>query len=212
MRKLSLALVVVLPIFAAAIARADDGGGDTHIQYDHKHQIGFHAQSGLGYRVLFPYSNDGNVIYCGVAGKSVCTGRSPAFLDLGVSYGVSHSIEVLLDFRLGVEGDFVPPGSGLSAPRARTVQPGLRLYVDDSGSMKFFTTIQLSFDFTDWKSDFGGGKTPASTDFGVRNQNGLLLDLHKTFGVYAFFGETIGFVRWLRFEIDAGIGIQVRFP
>jgi hypothetical protein len=207
-----ISLVALLASFARVAHAGDDEGGDKHIQYDHKHQIGVQVDSGLGYRVLFPYNNTGDVIYCGQTAKSVCTGRSPAFLDLGLSYGISHAIELLVGLRLGVESDFVPSGTTGSAPQQVALEPGLRLYVDDSGSMKFFTTIQLSFDFTDWKRDFTGGKTPASTDFGVRNVNGLLLDLHNTMGVYFFFGETIGFVRWLRFEIDAGVGLQVRFP
>jgi hypothetical protein len=29
---------------------------------------------------------------------------------------------------------------------------------------------------------------------------------------YLQFGETIGFVRWLRFDIDGGVGVQARLP
>ena len=50
------------------------------------------------------------------------------------------------------------------------------------------------------------------TDFALRNVNGILLDIHRNYGMYLHFGETIGFVRWLRFEIDGGVGVQVRFP
>ena len=41
---------------------------------------------------------------------------------------------------------------------------------------------------------------------------GLLVDLHRTFGVYAHFGETVAFVRWFRVELDFGVGMQARFP
>ncbi len=52
----------------------------------------------------------------------------------------------------------------------------------------------------------------AATDLGLRNVNGFLVDLHRTFGIYVHVGETISFVRWLRFEIDGGIGMMVRVP
>ena len=39
-----------------------------------------------------------------------------------------------------------------------------------------------------------------------------MFEVMRNFGVYVQFGETIGFVRWLRFEIDVGIGVQARFP
>jgi hypothetical protein len=31
-------------------------------------------------------------------------------------------------------------------------------------------------------------------------------------GFYFQFGETIGFRRWFRIELDVGLGVQVRFP
>ena len=49
-------------------------------------------------------------------------------------------------------------------------------------------------------------------DFGVRNANGVMLEVMRNLGFYLQFGETVGFVRWLRFEVDGGIGVQARFP
>ena len=54
--------------------------------------------------------------------------------------------------------------------------------------------------------------TLKSYDLGVRNSNGLMIEVMRNLGFYAQFGETIGFVRWLRFEIDFGLGVQARFP
>ena len=34
--------------------------------------------------------------------------------------------------------------------------------------------------------------------------------INGRFGVYVQLGETIGFVRWLRFEIDVGLGVRGR--
>ena len=49
-------------------------------------------------------------------------------------------------------------------------------------------------------------------DFGVRNSNGFMFEVMRNLGFYIQFGETIGFVRWLRFEIDGGVGVQARIP
>jgi hypothetical protein len=34
----------------------------------------------------------------------------------------------------------------------------------------------------------------------------------RNLGFYLQFGETLGFRRWLRFEIDGGVGVQARIP
>jgi hypothetical protein len=39
-----------------------------------------------------------------------------------------------------------------------------------------------------------------------------MFEVMRDLGFYAQIGETIGFVRWLRFEIDVGAGVQARFP
>jgi hypothetical protein len=39
-----------------------------------------------------------------------------------------------------------------------------------------------------------------------------MFEVMRDLGVYAQFSDTVGFVRWLRFEIDVGAGLQARFP
>ena len=63
-----------------------------------------------------------------------------------------------------------------------------------------------------WTSGGCLTSTVSSSDVGVRNSNGLMIELMRNFGVYFQFGETVGFVRWLSFNVDAGIGIQARVP
>jgi len=202
---------------AARAARAEDAeaAGGTRIAYSHKGQMGVHSQLGLGYRVLFPYDNSTNAKYCGASEpngiyKSVCTGRSPVFLEIGLSYGLTRKLEAVVDARLGVETDFkAATATSGDRPRALVLAPGVKVYIDDEGSSKFFSTLQVAFDFTDFSANPGIEK---GTDVGIRNVNGFQIDFHRTFGAYVHFGETISFVRWLRFEIDAGLGIQGRFP
>jgi len=214
LKALSALAAVASLVWAPLPARASDreAEGGTGVAYDHKGQVGVHAQFGTGYRVLFPYEATPKD-YCGQTDdnstdpREVCTGRSPFFTELGLSYGLTSGLELLADVRLGIEKDFEPQIGG-SAPHAFVVAPGAKIYIDDEGSTKFFSTLQAAFDFTDF--DASGAHT--STDFAIRNVNGLQIDLHKAFGIYFHFGETIGFVRWLRFELDAGIGIQGRYP
>lgn len=173
--------------------------------FSHKGQVGVHLQGGIGYRGLFPYDGE----YCGQlkddgGNKANCVSRRPFVLDLGVGYGVTRSLELFAELRVGLESDFgVRPGQ--DGPRAVVLSPGIKVYIAEVGATQFFSTLQLPIDFTDYEQI-------DKNDFGVRNINGLQLDLHKTFGVFLFFGETVTWRRWLGFEVEAGFGAQVRFP
>ena len=46
----------------------------------------------------------------------------------------------------------------------------------------------------------------------MRNANGLMYDPIRNAGFYVQFGETIGFARWFRIDLDVGLGAQIRFP
>jgi hypothetical protein len=203
---IALGVVSAVVCSTAAPAQAVDteAAGGTSISYKHQGQFGIYTQLGAGYRALFPYHSE----FCGEAGKSVCTGFTPLWIELGVSYGISNSVEILTDFRFGLGSDFKPDTVFSGAPHVFAFAPGFKFYINDVGSLKWFSTLQASFDFTDYSTS----QVSASVDVGVRNVNGILVDLHRTFGVYGHFGETVSFVRWLRFEMDAGIGMQVRFP
>jgi hypothetical protein len=209
MRRLGLAALLTA-LMAAAPARAEDyeATGGTERAYKHGGQLKLYSQLGASYRIIFRYNADD---YCGEAAKSFCRTFPPAWVELGAGFGVTNSFEILADVRLGLGEDFVPDtstGGGRSGPRALVVAPGVRIFIDDTGSLKFFTTFQLAIDLT----DFSTSAVSTSTDLGLRNVNGLLVDLHRTIGIYAHVGTTFGFIRWFRFEIDGGIGLMVRLP
>jgi hypothetical protein len=201
--RLGLALVLGVLLAGEAAHADEEAEGGTHRSWSHKGQVGIHAQVGQGYRFIAPYGEE----YCGTSG-SVCTAAPPPFLDLGISYAPTRSLELLVEMRLGITTDFKPQRAGSDSPRPFVFAPGIKYYVDDSGSAKIFSTLQVSFDRTDYSAS--GAAT--STDVGVRNVNGVLLDVHRTFGIYLHVGMTLGFVRWMRFEVDGGLGIQARFP
>jgi len=165
----------------------------------HALQPGLAILIGDGYRGIFPYK-DGLFCGDGKAGDSarVCTNRAPVFMDFQPSFGISESWDVLVDFRYSLQSDF-------SKSHQFLLMPGFRYWLDPQSHVKFFTTIQLAYDRSEQNNPLVG-----NTDIGVRNSNGLMIEVMRNFGVYFQFGETIGFVRWLSFAVDGGIGIQAR--
>jgi hypothetical protein len=168
----------------------------------HYQQFGIALLPGTGYRAIFPYQNQNGVtINCGQPGKTVCTGRLPTFLDVQPSFGFADHWDVLIDLRFGLEQDF-------TTTHQFAVVPGVRYWVDPEEGAKFFATLQVAYDVTSQHDPF----LKHNDDVAMRNSNGFMFEVMRNFGVYLQFGETIGFVRWLRFEIDAGLGVQARLP
>jgi len=163
----------------------------------HKYQLGIALLPGIGFRGIFPYQENVN---CGEQAKRVCTGMLPFFLDAQPSFGFAEHWDVLVDLRFGIGTDF-------TTSHQFAVAPGLRYWVDPELPFKFFATIQGVFDATAQHNSM-----IKNNDFGVRNANGFMLEVMRNLGFYIQFGETLGFVRWLRFEIDGGVGVQARIP
>jgi len=174
--------------------------------FSHKGQVGLHLQGVMGYRSIVTYDEEfcGDLKDNGSANSSTCYGRSPFGFDVGLGYGVLDILEVFLEMRLGVEHD-IGINANMEGPRMLALAPGVKAYLGRIGEMAFFSTVQLPIDFTSFDQ-------VDKNDFGVRNINGLQLDLHRTFGLYVMFGEEVSWRRWLRFEIEAGLGVQARFP
>jgi hypothetical protein len=163
----------------------------------HKDQFGVSLMPGSGYRIIAPYK-DG--IPCGQQVNRVCTGWLPFFIDVQPSFGFARHWDVIVDLRFGVAADF-------NGSHQFAVAPGVRYWVDADLPTKFFATIQGVY-------DLNPQHTPGvkDYDFGVRNANGFMLEVMRNLGFYLQLGETLGFVRWLRFEVDGGVGVQARFP
>ncbi len=187
------------PAEATAPASSGGFGGLNHFL-----QTGLSLMPGTGYRLTVPYSER---LYCGdasgVGGKPVCAHRLPTVLDIQLSFGALARMDVILDFRFGLEEDPAISGSHQFA-----LAPGLRFWLDQDRALKFYTTLQFVYDYT----DYSGSPGVSSHDFGIRNANGLMFDLLRNLGLFVQFGETLGFRRWFRIDIDIGLGVQVRFP
>ncbi len=164
----------------------------------HGGQIGLSALLAFGYRGIFPYdkepcSND--------LSQEACSGRAPAVMDLGLTYGLTDDIEVLAEVRLGLEAEELTDETQIA------FLPGLRFYFDPDSSFKFFLSGQVMIDNTDW--DAAGVKSP---DFGARFALGAAFDFVRNFGLYVQGAGSIGVRRWFSFQVDGGAGVQVRFP
>jgi len=198
----------LLPTSGAATPAASDAP----VSFSHQGQIQVSLRLALGMRAIIPYEKGE---YCGTteAGSTngnaaVCTGRAPFSFDLEVGYGVAKKIDALVELRLGLETDFTAAAGQSGGPRIFHLAPGARFFFSDAKTSKVFTQVQLLFDFTGY-SGLGGGSR--GSDFGVRNLNGLWFDLDRAYGFYAYVGETATFSRWLRFELEVGIGASARF-
>jgi len=108
--------------------------------------------------------------------------------------------DVLVDLRFGIDSDF-------TRSHQFAIAPGFRYWVDPELPFKFFATVQGVFDAT-----AQGDPRLQDNDFGFRNSNGFMFEVMSNLGIYLQFGETLGFRRWLRFEIDGGVGVQARIP
>ncbi|MBA3452143.1 MAG: hypothetical protein H0T42_03480 [Deltaproteobacteria bacterium] len=180
--------------------------------YSHKGQFQVSARIALGLRAIIPYEKGD---YCGQTDRAsssgnapVCTGRAPFSFDLELGYGVARRVDLIAELRLGLETDFAATALATEGPRVFHLAPGARFFFSDSKTSKLFTTAQLVFDFSGYED---GGGASRGTDFGVRNMNGMWFDLDRAYGFYAYIGETATFSRWLRFELEAGIGFSGRY-
>ena len=195
--------ILLLLAVAATPAWADDNAVPVTF---HKGQVGISARIGLGARGIVTYDN---TVYCGKADPqaahgfaSVCTGRTPLSLDLEGAYGVTKSIELVLEMRLGLERDF-GTAPGTNGPRPFYLAPGARFFFSEAKHSKLFVQPELVFDL----AGYDQGK-----DFGIRGIEGFWIDLHRTYGLYFFVGETLEFSRWMSASFEAGVGFQGRYP
>jgi hypothetical protein len=174
---------------------------------NHKYQTGLSIMPGSGYRLIVPYK-DGQ--YCGdssgLQSKRVCAHSVPFFLDFQLSFGVAARADIIADIRFGLQADPAISGAG---SHQFALAPGLRFWLDQDVALKFYTTLQFVYDYTDFSTALAG---ISNSDYGVRNANGLMYDPIRNVGFYLQFGETIGFVRWFRIDLDVGLGAQIRFP
>ena len=202
-------IFVAVLLAIAAPALADDS--EPPVTF-HKGQVGFSARFGLGERAIATYDSK---YYCGTLDSTakygyapVCTERTPLALGLEASYGVATTVELLVELRLGLERDFGgKPGD--DGPRPLFLAPGARFFFSEAKRAKLFVQPEFVFDFSGYKDAAGMDR---GTDYGVRGLEGLWVDLHRSYGMYVFVGETLEMARWLDASFEIGAGFQGRYP
>lgn len=199
-----VACAVLLPLVASADDKAD---------FSHHKQFQLSARIPFGLRGIATYDEN---VYCGETDASqstglsrVCSGRAPVAIDFELGYGIKRAIDLVVELRIGIEKDFGNTPASDDGVRALHISPGARFFFSESGRARLFTTAQLVIDVAGYED--AAGKS-LGTDFGVRNMSGLWIDLQRSYGFYVFVGETATFARWLRFELEAGVGFQGRYP
>lgn len=172
---------------------------------NHRLQTGLSIMPGTGYRLIVRYKDTQSCgDSSGIADKPVCSRRLPTFLDFQLSFGALPRMDVIIDLRFGLEAD----PAAVKGSHQFAVSPGLRFWLDQEIGFKFYTTLQFVYDHT----DFSTAPNTPSGDFGMRNANGLMYDPIRNVGFFVQFGETLGFRRWFRIDLDVGLGAQIRFP
>ena len=200
--------LVIVCMLLSVPAWADDDDSS----FSHKRQVGLSLRSGIGVSATVPYKS---TVFCGDSDSStmsgnaaVCTERAPLAMSLELSYGVATSAELTLAFQFGLEHDF-GAAPGMQGPIPVRLAPGARFYFSDSARGKLFVQPQLVLDFSSYKDPTGASR---GTDVALGAIQGYMFDFNRHVGAYIYLGETIGFVRWLSGDFEAGLGIQARYP
>lgn len=187
------------PVTTHVVTKLDDS-------YSHAGQVGISARVGTGMRFLSTYQQ---TTPCDDTGDRACFAREPFTLELEAAYGIDSRIDVLAEISFGLEQDFSSIPQIDNGPHLVRLSPGFRFFFGQSKNSKLFATIQAVFDFSEYK-DAGG--MSLGNDFGLRNINAFMYDVNHSFGFYLFGGETFGFARWFDVELEAGVGVQLRYP
>jgi hypothetical protein len=177
----------------------------------HKHQVGVEIGFGWGYRFIKPYGD----IWCGERddgdNAAFCLSSAPAFMDVGLSFGLTRRIDLITDFRYGLLKDEV------SGRNPLMLMAGVRFWIDPDAAFKWAFGLQLMMDFTkqdgekQQRVDYKAPKQDAF-DVGGRFYGEIHYDLLKYVGFYIRLAGTVGALRWLRFELEGLGGVQARFP
>ncbi|HTM22921.1 MAG TPA: hypothetical protein VL172_20500 [Kofleriaceae bacterium] len=195
---LTVLTALTAPVFADDKLKALD---ETDEDYEkHQGQVGLHVKVGTGYRAIFRDADE----YCGKTGEDLCNERAPVHMELGVAYRLLERLEAFFEVRVGLERDFGASATERGA-RTRAYMPGLKVYFKDAGTAKFWSSLAFCVDTTHYPQK-------PETDYGVKLTNAFQFDPHRTFGVFFYFGPVFAWQRWLRFELEGGLGIQARFP
>ena len=178
---------------------------------NHKHQVGLEVGFGWGYRLIKPYGD----VWCGERddgdNAAFCMAPAPAFMELGLSFGVMRSMDLVVDFRYGLQKD------DISDRNPMALMAGVRFWLNPNDSFKWALGLQVVLDFTKQdgeKQKIADYKAPDrdSFDIGGRFYGQIQYDFFRYLGLYIKLSGVVGALRWLRMEMEVMGGVQARFP
>ena len=166
----------------------------------HRYQFGLGLRAGSGYRIIAPYNEES----CGqAAGEKICRGLYPPWFEVSPSFGITDSLELLVDIRLFLGSPDFTKSQGLF------IAPGFKYYADPESLFKFFIAGHLVFEVQE--QDAAQNADLPGFDFGLRAVMGVQFDLMRYVGLYAQAGLVLGFSRWFSMTADFGGGVQFRY-
>lgn len=176
----------------------------------HRYQVGLEAAVGLGFSLAVTYQD---TTYCGArdagGNESFCWGMAPVSIDLGLSFGVLHALDILAEVRIGAMGDLVKN-------RPLMIMPGVRIWIDSLKAFKIGLALQLVVDLTKQQSQdqetFGLPEKGTSLDLGGRMYAQFQYDFLRYVGIFARVGGYVTAIRWIQANLELQLGVQARFP
>jgi hypothetical protein len=137
--------------------------------------------------------------------KVLCTQRSPVSTDIGLTYALTSRFGLIAEMRYGHQRDFGSSPTAKDWKQPFLFAGGIRVSTGTAGVVEFFSTAQFVYDPTKYP-------TNSKVDHGVKQTNGVSIDLSDNFSALIFAAQMVTWRRWLRTQVEFGIGIQARLP
>lgn len=174
-----------------------------YFQFGHRFQGGIGFVVGSGYFFEAAYGGS----YCYMEDEpepSVCHGRTPVFFDFQLSFGVTDGLEILLEYRLGLLEESFGGDEGVLPTTSRPMAFGfgIRYFIGATNRIKAFLGALLDIDFTQG----------LKVDVFVRPLFGLQIEIVRWVAFFLQGSVNLSFVRSFGIALDAGGGLQFRFP
>ena len=200
------ACTIALSLIVSTAAHAE--GERDKLQRDHHFQGFLNVTTGSGWYMVAPYDKNNPAKACGYPddgrmgeAEPVCTGRSTWYVDFLGGFGVRPGLELVVMYRQGVES------ATLGSPQPRRIGMGFKVYKPANSLIKMgFGVIPL----IDFSTRPAGSEERG--DLVIHIPILLQFDIVRWFGAYGQVAPNISFISEFRFDINFGIGIQVRFP
>lgn len=173
----------------------------------HRLQVSVDIAVGVGAAFMVTYED---TTWCGndspdAKNDTFCSGLAPVYMDFGLGFSVLDSLDIIVDFRLGVMKDMV-------GNRPLMVMPGLRLWIDPKEPFKIGLALQMVIDLTKQEQPTNLPDHYDELDLGARFYAQFQYDFLRYIGIFGRIGLVTTFKKWIGVNLEAQLGVQARFP